>query len=261
MTPINGFFNRQTILARFDRERRHLPRDGQVIQVLPTLTRLGDAGGLWRLVAWSSLDEATADEAITQEIDHHCRLGVSFEWKLYGHDAPSDMIERLRRRGFAIGEREAVLVFDLSLPRPWDKDPISATHRVERVEQVEVFRQVAEKAFGRDEHRTAAQLTAALLAGSTQHRGYITYHGDQPVSVGRLYTHPDSHFGGLYGGGTRAAFRGRGLYRAVVAARARDAARLGAPYLVVDALPTSRPILERLGFVHVTDTWPCEWSP
>jgi hypothetical protein len=28
---------------------------------------------------------------------------------------------------------------------------------------------------------------------------------------------------------------------------------------VVDALPTSRPTLERLGFERITDTWPCEW--
>jgi hypothetical protein len=27
--------------------------------------------------------------------------------------------------------------------------------------------------------------------------------------------------------------------------------------LLVDALPTSRPILEKLGFVRLTDTWPC----
>jgi len=35
----------------------------------------------------------------------------------------------------------------------------------------------------------------------------------------------------------------------------------GAKYLLVDALPTSRPILERLGFQHLTDTWACEWTP
>jgi hypothetical protein len=46
-----------------------------------------------------------------------------------------------------------------------------------------------------------------------------------------------------------------------VAARARDARAFGARYLIVDALPTSRPILERLGFQWLTDTWPCEWRP
>ena len=61
----------------------------------------------------------------------------------------------------------------------------SGTYRVERMDQVEVYRRVAEEAFCRDEQDTAAQLAAALAAGSTQHRGYITYHADQPVSVGR----------------------------------------------------------------------------
>ena len=35
----------------------------------------------------------------------------------------------------------------------------------------------------------------------------------------------------------------------------------GAKYFQLDALPTSRPILERLGFQWLTDTWPCEWKP
>ena len=63
--------------------------------------------------------------------------------------------------------------------------------------------------------------------------------------------------GGLFGGFTLEAHRGRGLYRATVAERARDALRLGARHLRVDALPTSEPILQRLGFVKVADTWPC----
>jgi hypothetical protein len=66
-------------------------------------------------------------------------------------------------------------------------------------------------------------------------------------------------FAGLYGGGTLKTHRRRGFYRALVAARAQDARELGARYLLVDALPTSRPILERMGFQRITDTWPCEW--
>ena len=89
----------------------------------------------------------------------------------------------------------------------------------------------------------------------------LAWHGGRAVSVGRLETHPDGMFAGLYGGGTLASHRGRGFYRAMVAARARDAIELGARYLMVDALPTSRPILERLGFVRLTDSWPCIWRP
>ena len=32
-------------------------------------------------------------------------------------------------------------------------------------------------------------------------------------------------------------------------------------YTITAALPTSRPILERLGFVRLTETWPCMWRP
>ena len=253
---------RVDVLRRFDHERRHLAREGEVIEITPSVTRLGGADGSWHSIAWSGLAPDTADAVIAQETAHHRRLGVPFEWKLYAHDGPPDLMHRLRSHGFEIGEREAVLVFDLSGPGPWDDDPdISATRRVSGVDDVETYRRVAEEGFGRDESGTAAQLAAALLAGSAQHRGYITWHGDQPVSVGRLYTHPDSHFAGLYGGCTRPAFRGRGFYRANVAARARDAIAAGARYLQVDAMPTSRPILERLGFQWLTDTWPCEWGP
>jgi hypothetical protein len=250
------------ILARLDHERRHLARDGENIELLPRVTRLGGAGDSWHSVAWSSLTPENADAVIEQEVEDHRRLGVSFEWKLYAHDTPPDLMDRLRRHGFDVGEREAVLVFDLTSPQTWiDDTDVSQTRRVEDVDQVEAYRRVAEEAFdGRDERDTAAQLAAALLAGSTQHRGYIAYDGEALASVGRLYTHPDSAFGGLYGGGTRPGFRGRRFYRCLVAARARDAVAAGAKYLQVDAMPTSRPILERLGFQWVTDTWPCVWN-
>ena len=262
-----------SILNRLDEERRTLARDGEVVDVLPRLTRLRAADGSHHLVMYSSLDEADAEAAVAGEVEHHRRLGVSFEWKLYAHDTPPGLVDVLRRHGFAVGPREAVLVYDLQQPPPWAADAGDEGGRVERVdrpEQLAAFRRVAEAVFGKDYTFTTTALADALRSGSTQHRGYVAYAGGvpgdasqagEPVSVGRLYTHPDSWFAGLYGGGTVRAYRGRGLYRAVVAARARDAVAAGARYLIVDALPTSRPVLERLGFRRVTDTWPCEWTP
>ena len=49
-------------------------------------------------------------------------------------------------------------------------------------------------------------------------------------------------------------FHGRGLYGATVARRAEPASECGYRFLYVDALPTSRPILEQLGFVKLTTT-------
>src|SRR5689334_24760406 len=46
-------------------------------------------------VIYSKLTEATADDAIEREVAHHRRLGVGFEWKVFSHDRPPDLTERL----------------------------------------------------------------------------------------------------------------------------------------------------------------------
>ncbi len=52
------------------------------------------------------------------------------------------------------------------------------------------------------------------------------------------------------------AWRRRGVFRALVAHRATLASARGFRYLQVDALPPSRPILKRLGFVELATTTP-----
>lgn len=249
------------IRTLLDAERRTLARDGEVIQVLPSLTRLRPSDGAYHTIIFSKLNADTADAVIEEQVGHYRALGVGFEWKVYGHDRPGDLVQRLVRQGFTAGPKEAVLVLDLRDPPQWAREWAVHVIRIDRLDQVPLFRDAAEEIFGKDYGVTSGQLERAIRAGSTQHRAYVAMVDGVAAGIGRLYTHPGSAFGGLYGGGTRAAFRGRGLYRAVVAVRARDAAELGARFLIVDALPTSRPILERLGFVHVADTWPCEWKP
>lgn len=85
--------------------------------------------------------------------------------------------------------------------------------------------------------------------------------GDVPVSAARMELVPGTRFAGLWGGGTVESWRGRGIYRALVAHRARAAVERGYRYLQVDALATSRPILERLGFEPLTITQPHVYQP
>jgi GNAT superfamily N-acetyltransferase len=83
----------------------------------------------------------------------------------------------------------------------------------------------------------------------------------QPVSGGRVDFEDGVEFAGLFGGITLPEFRGRGLYRATVAKRAELARERGYRWLYSDALPTSRPILERLGFEPITTTTPFTLPP
>ena len=80
--------------------------------------------------------------------------------------------------------------------------------------------------------------------------------GDRPLCAARTEFHPGTQFASLWGGGTVPDWRGRGVYRSVVAYRARQARSRGYQYLRVDALPASEPILTRLGFVRAGTTTP-----
>ena len=244
------------VRQRLDHERRYLVWDGEIIHVLFHLTRV--VHGPQRWVSWSSLDEENADELIAGELRNHLGTHAAFEWKLYAHDRPTDLLRRLQRQGLVAGEPEAVMVYDLANGPPPGIASDCTVRRVTTPEEMEQYRRVAEEAFNKDYTFTCGELASAMAQGARQHLGYIAYVGAEPVGIGRLYTHPLSEFGGLYGGATLERYRRRGCYGAVVSARAIDAMEFGARYLLVDALPSSRPLLERMGFEHLTDTIPCE---
>ena len=70
---------------------------------------------------------------------------------------------------------------------------------------------------------------------------------------------PADDFVALLGGATLPQWRGRGLYRALTAARARSALAMGKTLIQSDSTEFSRPILERAGLVKVSTTTPYEW--
>ena len=93
-------------------------------------------------------------------------------------------------------------------------------------------------------------------AGPAEPRPWSRRPGETPIAAGRVEFHSGTDFASLWGGGTLAAWRGRGVFRSLVAHRAALASARGFRYLQVDASPDSRPILERLGFVELATTTP-----
>jgi len=248
----------ECIRRQLDLERRTLANEGYILEALPYVSRLRCTDGTQHMISFSSLTEDIADVIILEQATHYRGLRTEVEWKVYQHDSPSDLLQRLERHGFEAGLRETVLVLDLQNHASWvEAPPAYRVIRVKDARQVDLYRQAAEEIFEKDYEFTASELLSGVRRRSTQHRGYLVIEDNIAVSIGRLYSHPQSAFGGMYGGGTLKQYRGRGMYRAIVAARAREAIKLGTRYLLVDALPTSRPILEKLGFVRLTDTWPC----
>ena len=81
----------------------------------------------------------------------------------------------------------------------------------------------------------------------------------EPVGHARAFPSPRGLL--LDGAATLPSARGRGAYRALIAARWDEAVARGTPALVVQAQETSRPILERCGFEVVCTMYEVEHDP
>lgn len=186
------------------------------------------------------------------------------EWKTRGHDLPADLPARLEAHGFEPEEVETVMVgraaplaAEVALPagvhvrRAGDGRDLRADLEATGRLQAEVFgtatRDLEERVRALTEH---PDRTGVWLAETDD--GTV-------VSVGRLEVVPGTGFAGLWGGATHEEWRGRGIYRALVAARARAAVAMGAELVHSDCSAMSRPILERSGLVPVTTTTPYVW--
>ena len=230
----------------------------------PVLRTLAPAGQGPSRVTWSDLDRDTADGAIAAQLAFFAARGEPFEWKLFDYDQPADLGARLAGAGLVPEPEELVMAAPTAHVAALTAGPPPAGVRVEQVHGaagVEVVTQVAEQAFGQDK----GQLRQTLLASQATWPGAVVlvaaFAGDRPVSAARAEFLPGRDFAGLWGGGTLPDWRGRGLYRALIGLRAELAAERGYRYLQVDALPSSQPILARLGFAALAATTPYTWEP
>ncbi len=76
----------------------------------------------------------------------------------------------------------------------------------------------------------------------------------------RLESVPGTAFAGIWGGVTRGTWRGRGTYRALTAAWAKSALRMGPTLIHSDSTSSARPILERSSLVAASTTTPYVWQ-
>ncbi len=248
------------VLALYDRDMREGAQpDGpgaRIERVGGVVRQVADAQG-WNGIVWSDLDAARADGAVAEQIRYYGDLGRTFEWKLYGHDLPIDLGQRLRTAGFTPEPEETLMIGEVS-GLTFDTDPPEGIRLVPVTDQagVDLVADVHEKAFGTDSSRLRRQLLARLTDDPDSVTAVVALAGEEAVSAARMELVPGTRFAGLWGGGTVEGWRGRGIYRALVAHRARDAVKRGYRYLQVDASHQSRPVLERLGFEPLTTTTP-----
>lgn len=210
----------------------------------------------------ATLDVAEIDALIAAQVEHFRVRSEAFEWKTRGHDWPPDLPARLLAAGFVPEEQETVLIglaaqlaHQPVLPPDVRLSPVTATADLARIAAMQ------SQVWGEDRSWLIQDLGDRMVANPGDIEVTAAQARGQVVAAAWLVFKPGTEFAGLWGGSTLAEWRGRGLFRALVAHRAQRAAARGVRYLQVDASESSRPILQRLGFVAITTTTPYIWTP
>ena len=210
---------------------------------------------------WVRCAPAEADDVIREAVEAAAARNLPLSWILDPDTRPADFGERLKAHGFEpeAGEEEAAVMIlassaDLQVP------PVHGLEIHEALADMESFtaaERVAAEAFagvpfGEDTgiEATRPGRLASTRASGNRHYLLATIDGEPAGSSSIALFPPDGAI--INGGAVRPKFRGRGVYRAMVAERLRIAREAGAVGLVVWAGSMSLPILARLGFQKVS---------
>jgi GNAT superfamily N-acetyltransferase len=256
------------LLAAYDAQLRgllpaRLPAGVEVERDGPLLRFLGrQRRGFIDYRDLGAVRGAELDALIARQVRVFAERAEPFEWKTRGHDEPADLPQRLAAAGFVPEGAETVLIAAVAEvaaePRPPEGVTLREVSDRRDLRRIEAMEQAI---WHEDESRLADRLEAERAVAPDELVVVTAEAGRRVVCAGWVRFETGSDFATLWGGGTLPEWRGRGIYRSMVAYRAQLARERGCRYLEVDASDESRPILERLGFVAVTTTTPFVWSP
>ncbi len=214
-------------------------------------------------IIYSNLSATNADRIIQEQIKWYTEEvnGSGLEWKMFDHDTPPDLKQRLLNHDFEADEVEALLVIDLENCPDVYLQPVTAdVRRITKPEHVGQVTAVQSKVYAEDFTWLEKELRAYLTAEPDFWSIYIAYVDNNPACAAWISYPHGSQFAGLWGGATLSEYRKMGLYTAVVAVRAQEAIQRGYRFLTVDASDMSRPILQKRGFQLLTYTTPFTWK-
>lgn len=254
----------ESLIDAFDEQVRRcasVDLPDELVELTEHVLRRLAPRGAWSGITWSGISSPDADAVIEEQLVRFAGLGREWEWKHYSWDEPGDLPARLLAHGFEADPPEALMFAELDALE-LDEEPLPGVEilEVRDASGAQRMASVHDAVFGEDSSGMVRQLLAALEKHESRAAAFIALVEERPVSAVRLEIYPDSEFASMWGGGTLEEFRKRGIMRALLARCARRARKLGARWLHADAMPTSEPILERLGFARLGTTTPYRQS-
>jgi GNAT superfamily N-acetyltransferase len=161
------------------------------------------------------------------------------------HARPAGLVDRLHELGLVDDKPTSFAIGMVLSEQPAAAPPDVEVRHVETDHEFYEAERIAAIAFGGPEP------VRRSYTPDPNNVIYLAYADGKPVA--RASAAFGERGATLFGGSTLPEARGRGAYRALVAARWDDAVARGTPVLVTQAGAMSRPILGRLGFREVCE--------
>jgi GNAT superfamily N-acetyltransferase len=241
------------VRAQYDAEIRARPKAqaGFAVERTNGVIRLS---GHFNFICWWDLASSAAPEAAANQAAYFRSRREELIWRVYEHDNPAELSDCLAEEGFEAEPPGTLMIFDLVNQLTAPIGPEVEIRRVTTIDDLQGYMAASELAFGHAESWRYAAYSSRL--DDPDLALYVAVVSGKTVASARLEI-GSANFGLLYGGGVSPSYRRRGLYRALVAERAKEAKRRGCSYISADARETSRPILQDLGFIGVASetTW------
>ena len=217
---------------------------------------IGRVGGGRVFVTYRELDDPAAHVSEIVSLLAEDETIRHAEWKTRTHDEAPGLTEALTAAGFTPESPESVMLGEASTLIDASAPDGVTVRRLTGSDDIRAALEMQDAVFGGAP--MADTMLPMLLAQQTD--GAVEVWGAEVngriVSAGRIDPIPGTPFAGIWGGATLAEFRGRGIYRALTAARVRSVMARGVQWIHADCTDYSRPILERAGLVKITETVP-----
>ncbi len=211
-------------------DTRIIEREGWFQRITPSSTNHNE-------VLFSVIEETAVERVIDEVVAEYRALGKPTRWFTGPWSRPTDLVERLERRGFRKSETRGMgCATNAAIAR-------DRVRRVETDADLATYLRASRLAWAiddRDHEMTRASYRAAL---NTLLFLFIA----EGVGTGAVLLRDD--YGYFVGGAVMEEARGRGVYRSLVEARLAFLRDRGIEYAVTIAREaTSAPVLEHLGF-------------
>jgi GNAT superfamily N-acetyltransferase len=202
------------------------------------------------LVGVATLTEANADAVIAQVRDFFAARDHTVGWWVNPSSTPGDLVLRLEAAGFAkVLEQAGQVLTNLGLAIK--VNPAVTVRQATRDDRAELIRVYA-TAYPLPEALAAVWTDVLPLAAGGRHYLAFLAGVEEPVAVASMFPFPKSTVAVMQGAATLNAYRGKGVYTALMAKRLADARDMGLEAAILQAdRTTSAPICANLGFEEV----------